>query len=124
MFAGCAIGPLSRPLTKETCVDGEWQEVGLRDGRNGTPESRDYQRFVKECAQFSSDLSGEKAAYRRGLEEGFVVYCHVKNAERIGEAGQRFHEMNCPAGERQALMQAYRRGQIRGDERGKSAAFK
>jgi hypothetical protein len=100
-------------MTKEECADTEWQEVGLRDGRSGTPRSQEYQHYLNQCSKLSASLDGEKSAYARGLEEGFVVYCHTLNAEQVGLLGNAFHEEYCQPGDRSALMHAYRKGLAR-----------
>jgi hypothetical protein len=113
---GCALQTASRlspgGFSAEQCQDIEWQETGLRDGRAGDPYSSEFTRLVEGCAPFGT-LESERAAYARGLEEGYVVYCHASNAERLGLAGEKFHETFCASGERESLIRAHKKGLAR-----------
>lgn len=114
LFSGCALSPhVAKEMSREECADTEWQEVGLHDGRSGTPHGAEFNRYVSECSKYSENLNSEKAAYARGLEEGYVVYCHKVNAEQMGVLGSVFHDEFCSQAERDSLVRAYHKGLAR-----------
>jgi hypothetical protein len=87
ILTGCAT------LSREDCERGDWQGVGLEDGRAGEPAGR-YEEHVKACSEFG--IRVDKRRYLEGRSQGLIDYCHIENAFQTGLNGHEYQHV-CPA---------------------------
>lgn len=88
-------------LSEDACRQGEWFEVGFRDGSNG--RSPDFmEQHAKACSRYG--VSVNQSIWEAGRQEGLKTYCTSFNAYREGEYGRRLKPV-CPV-EVQDLLEA------------------
>lgn len=64
--SGCAT------LNEDECQTADWQAIGYEDGASGEPSTR-MGSHREACARYG--ITPELRKYKRGYEEGLVVYC-------------------------------------------------
>jgi hypothetical protein len=74
-------------LSREECESGDWNKIGLQDGRDGRTDDR-YLLHAKACSLERSDAT--RSAYTAGREKGLAIYCTDVRGYREGALGQRY----------------------------------
>lgn len=101
VLAGC-----SAALTKDDCLLGNWEAVGLRDGRVGASTARIIERRA-ECKEYNVKI--DTKAYTEGYARGLIQYCTYETGYKIGSKGGKKRRV-CPAPFDEAYEKGYSRG--------------
>lgn len=101
LVAGCAT------LTEDECRQGNWQEIGQRDGANGRTADH-VSRHFKACEK--TGIKPDISLWEKGRQQGLPMYCTPARAYREGRDG---HDLSpvCPAADLRALAAANEKGQ-------------
>ncbi len=93
-------------LSEDDCREGNWTDIGVRDGANGrSPEFLDQHREA--CAKFG--IAVNPSEWEAGRQQGLKSYCTRSNVYREGAKGRRLRPV-CPAEAQDALELANDRG--------------
>ncbi|MGH1576769.1 DUF2799 domain-containing protein [Planktotalea sp.] len=99
-LAGCAT------LSEEECLNGNWQEIGLKDGANG--KTSDFiQSHAKACEKVG--VVPVQSLWEKGRQQGLPAYCVPQKAYSEGRRGRRLSAV-CPAEKIPELRAANDRG--------------
>ena len=98
---GCA------SLSKNECLNANWEDIGVRDGANGQPEEYLIQHS-KACAKVA--VVPDRGAWLHGREQGLERFCVPYRAYQIGEYGGGFDAGICRNYEPDRLISAYEQG--------------
>ena len=104
MFAslsGCA------SLSKNECLNANWEDIGIRDGADGRPEEYLIQHS-KACAKVA--VVPDRGAWTHGREKGLERFCVPYRAYQIGEYGGGFDAAICRQFDQDRLIAAYEHG--------------
>lgn len=85
-LSGCAT------YTTDACSSGDWNKIGLQDGRDGRTEDR-FNQHGKACTLDRSEES--RALYLAGRQKGLGIYCTTERGYREGALGQKYYGV-CP----------------------------
>jgi hypothetical protein len=88
LLAGCA------SMSQQQCRQGDWQGLGLADGRAGEPLER-MEQHRRACAEYAVVL--DERQYREGRSQGLREYCRWDNAFTTGLEGRRYQHVCPPA---------------------------
>ncbi|MYF37686.1 MAG: DUF2799 domain-containing protein [Gammaproteobacteria bacterium] len=83
-FAGCA------SLNKTLCLEGDWYEIGLRDGESGV-ESEQFDEYVDTCAKY--DVIPDVAKYSEGRTKGLEFFCTRSVGYSEGRQGREYRNV-------------------------------
>ena len=72
-------------ISEESCLNGNWEDIGFRDGERGKSRSR-LVDIAKTCGEFG--VRPDREAYIRGLELGLKRYCGPSTGFDHGRNGQ------------------------------------
>ncbi len=100
ILAACA------SLTKQQCLEGNWQQIGLADGINGYAPDR-LVAHAKSCRDVG--ITPDAKAWERGRVEGLKTYCQPASAYEVGRIGGAIGNV-CSASQRQAMQPAFDQG--------------
>lgn len=93
-------------ISKEECLNGNWEEIGFRDGTNG--RASDYiQQHAKACSK--TGVSPVQSIWEKGRQKGLPVYCVPAKAFSEGKKGNSLRPV-CPAAQFASLEAANARG--------------
>jgi hypothetical protein len=98
--SGCAT------LSEKQCKQGDWYDVGLRDGAEGYGGDR-LTKHTDACREYS--IIPNREAYEKGRGEGLKSYCAPDNAYRIGRSGG-YYRGGCPASLESAFLRKFEAG--------------
>jgi len=99
-LSGCAT------YSREECDSGNWDKIGVQDGRDGqSPEK--FTQHVKACKLDRSETS--RATYMAGRTKGLASFCTSARGYREGALGQRYLG-TCPASLEPQFQSGYRLG--------------
>ncbi|MBE9396465.1 DUF2799 domain-containing protein [Pontibacterium sp. N1Y112] len=87
-LVGCA------SLSKESCLEGDWFAIGLKDGSNGHKAERRFDHQAA-CTKHGVSAQLQVEEYLRGREEGLEEYCTPENAYDVGLRVE-YHHNVCP----------------------------
>jgi len=87
LFDGCA------SISREDCMRGAWQNLGLEDGKSGAT-SDTLGRYHKDCAKYGVQIND--AEYQEGRKKGLETYCRLPNAIDTGLQGKQYSRGVCP----------------------------
>jgi len=85
-LSGCAT------YTTDECASGDWNKIGLQDGRDGRTADR-FNRHGKACSLDRSEKS--RALYMAGRNKGLALYCTSERGYREAALGQKYYGV-CP----------------------------
>ncbi len=80
-------------LSQEECLVADWQLIGREDGAEGRGASY-IGNHRKACAEYG--VVPDLAQYKKGYDEGLVLYCDQYNGFKRGEQGADYNGA-CPA---------------------------
>jgi hypothetical protein len=100
-FSGCA------SLSKNECLNADWQDIGVRDGANGQPEEYLIQHSTA-CAKVG--VVPDRERWLAGREQGLERFCTPQRAYQIGEYGGSFDAGICRNHDQERLFDAYNKG--------------
>ena len=100
-MAGCA------SLSKDQCLNGNWQQIGFADGTRGLPPDQ-LNEHAKACSEYGVQANFEQ--YMLGRSRGLITYCQPQNAFNIGRAGHGENMAACPPNMQDAFLFEFRRG--------------
>jgi len=95
-------------LSKESCVAGNWYEIGLRDGSNGFSAERRFDH-EKACDKHGVPVQVQVDEYLKGREAGVRLYCTPENGYQLGLQIDYYRDV-CPADMKPAFVRAYNLG--------------
>lgn len=72
-------------ISEESCMSGNWEDIGFRDGEQGRSRSR-LVDIAETCGEYG--VSPDREAYIRGLELGLKRYCGPSTGFSHGRSGQ------------------------------------
>lgn len=81
MFSGCS------SLSKVQCLEGDWYEIGLRDGESGV-ESAQFNVYLDTCAKY--DVVPDFAKYSEGRWKGLESFCTLSMGYSVGREGKEY----------------------------------
>ncbi len=93
-------------LSKEECAQGDWYNIGLRDGQHGYNPNR-IADHAKACAEYGA--RPDNTTYNRGHGDGLKTYCTPENGYQVGVNGGTYNQV-CPANMANAFVKNYRTG--------------
>ncbi len=93
-------------LSKEECAQGDWYNIGLRDGQNGHSPNR-IADHAKACSEYGT--RPDNTVYNKGHAEGLKTYCTPENGYQVGLRGQTYYQV-CPANLSGSFQKKYRLG--------------
>lgn len=99
-LAGCAT------LSKEECLNGDWREIGQRDGQAGRTASFIAQH-AKACEK--TGVVPNQSLWEQGRQAGLPAYCTVSKVYAEGQAGRSLSPV-CLASQLPALQAAHDKG--------------
>ncbi len=76
----------------DECASGDWNKIGLQDGRDGRPQER-FIQHGKACSLDRSDES--RVRYMAGWNKGLASYCTAVRGYREAALGQKYYGV-CP----------------------------
>lgn len=85
-LSGCAT------YSTDECSSGDWNKIGLQDGRDGRTENR-FTQHGKACSLDRSEES--RARYMAGRQKGLAIYCTAVRGYREAALGQKYYGV-CP----------------------------
>ena len=100
-LGGCA------SLSKDECLNADWQNIGVRDGANGQPEEYLIQHSTA-CAKVG--VTPDRTRWLAGREQGLERFCTPQRAYQIGEYGGSFDAAICRNFDPERLFDAYNKG--------------
>lgn len=77
-------------LTKEQCLNGEWNRLGYQDGYLGRSHGY-FERHVKACQRVH--VLPDKKTWLDGHKKGARKYCEPENAYKEGLMGREYHNI-------------------------------
>lgn len=90
-------------VSKADCEAGDWETIGLRDGRAGEPESL-FASHAESCARY--ELPADKDGWMRGRERGLGEYCTPLSGFANGSAGREYQNV-CTGAAAGSFLDAY-----------------
>ena len=118
LITGCLLGCVST-LDRNECMEADWYEVGLIDGREGEPRSK-FQEHAKNCLNYNVHVGRE--AYYRGRDQGLRIYCTQDRGFELGRLGERYNPI-CPQDLEADFLAGYTKGQSQISSESKIAAL-
>ncbi|MDI3322811.1 DUF2799 domain-containing protein [Pontibacterium granulatum] len=101
-LVGCA------SISKDSCVAGNWYDIGLRDGANGFSAERRFEH-EKSCDKHGVPVQVQVDEYLKGREAGVRLYCTPANGYQLGLQIDYYQDV-CPADMKGAFVRAYNLG--------------
>ena len=98
---GCA------SLSKNECLNANWEDIGIRDGADGRPEEY-LIRHTTACAKVA--VTPDRESWFAGREQGLDRFCVPYRAYQLGEYGSSFDAGICRRYDQDRLVDAYERG--------------
>lgn len=100
LMSGCQV------MSEKECLNANWHQVGLQDGRNGEYIER-IDRIAEACGK--AKVTPDREQYFAGRREGLQDYCRPEHGFVIGKNGWDFHAV-CPSDSVDAFRSSYREG--------------
>jgi hypothetical protein len=100
-LGGCA------SLSKNECLNANWEDIGARDGANGQPQEY-LIRHTTACAKVN--VVPDRGAWTHGREKGLERYCQPHRMYNLGEYGSTFDAGICRDFDQERLVDAYEKG--------------
>jgi len=89
-----AAGTLSlsacKTVSEDTCMAGNWEAVGFKDGTNGKSAER-LSKIAESCHKYG--VSVDNLSYMTGYEAGLPKYCTFERGFERGESGSSYNEV-------------------------------
>ena len=82
-------------ISREDCMAGDWQAIGLRDGTAGVRPDIQFDRHQRQCAKV--DVTPDRTEWQRGYDLGLQRFCTPLSGLEQGQRGRINHNL-CPAG--------------------------
>ncbi|MCC5987375.1 MAG: DUF2799 domain-containing protein [Pararhodobacter sp.] len=101
LLAACA------SISREECLQGNWHDIGMRDGQAGHVAQSRFARHVDSCARV--DVAPDQTEWERGYRQGLQRYCTPQSGLREGRAGRAYRSV-CPASAEPRFMQGHSLG--------------
>lgn len=76
-------------ISEEQCLSGNWQELGYKDGSNGTNIDR-VDEYADVCSEHGVTVNAN--LYSTGYKQGIQTYCTDTQGFRAGENGSSFNK--------------------------------
>jgi hypothetical protein len=93
-------------LSKEECVNANWETIGFSDGHNGDERSR-IDAHREACAEYR--VQPDLTKYLQGYERGVRIYCEPQRGFKRGRMGNAATDV-CPEELRSTYLSAYADG--------------
>lgn len=93
-------------LSKEECINADWQSIGFEDGSRGYSSTR-IGSHRKACAKFN--VKPDFELYQQGYAEGARQFCRPKNGYALGLRGASYSVI-CPDDLVDPFVMAYNEG--------------
>lgn len=103
-LAGCATTP---KITAQQCTQGNWQDIGQRDGIQGRSGAY-FGRYIATCPNITATSPARKF-WETGRQAGLKTYCTELNAYKLGREGYDWQPV-CPVEGIGKLEDAYAEG--------------
>lgn len=100
LVASCAT------LSEEECLEGNWREIGQRDGMAGRTASY-IANHAKACEK--AGVVPNQSLWEQGRQAGLPAYCTPAKVYSEGRSGRSLSPV-CPSAQLPVLQQAYDRG--------------
>lgn len=86
------IGCSSATLSREDCLRGDWNAIGIQDGTMGKTLG-ELNLHKEACAEYG--VTPDSKPYADGRDKGLQEYCKLENAVTTGLSGQLYQSV-CP----------------------------
>lgn len=101
-LSGCAV------MNTQECIDANWYDIGIEQGRNGRTASADFLRpYYKACSK--ADVTPDAEAYEAGRAEGARYFCRAENGFDVGRQGRQYNGV-CDADLEAAFLAEFDKG--------------
>lgn len=77
-------------ISEDTCMAGNWEAVGYKDGANGKASSR-LEKVAEKCTKYGASV--DNRAYWAGYDRGVVSYCTFQRGFERGENGGAYNQV-------------------------------
>lgn len=104
LLTGCATTP---KITSQQCQQGNWQDIGERDGIQGRSGAY-FGQYVAACSNITPS-SPARQQWETGRQKGLGKYCTELNAYKLGREGYSWQPV-CPLEGIEKLEEAYSQG--------------
>lgn len=114
LVAACAVLASCASVSREECLAGDWQAIGLRDGAAGREGAAQFSRHQGACAKV--DVVPDQSAWARGYAEGIARYCTPTVGLEEGLAGRTYRGV-CPVATQARFLEGFNIGRAVHDQR-------
>lgn len=101
-FSGCTT------MSESECATADWHDIGIKDGRNGTPASY-MEKRRQDCTKDGFSL--DQKQYMAGRNTGILQYCTSENGRSEGLLGRPYLN-SCPANLEHDFLINYEAGKL------------
>ncbi len=77
-------------VSEETCLAGNWEAQGMKDGANGKSSDR-LSKIIEACQEYGTSV--DNRAYMVGYEQGLNRYCIYQRGYNAGENGNAYNQV-------------------------------
>ncbi|MGY6703446.1 DUF2799 domain-containing protein [Roseinatronobacter sp.] len=81
-------------ISREECLAGDWEAIGLRDGAAGARPDIQFDRHQRQCSKV--DVTPDRGQWQRGHDLGLQRFCTPLSGLEQGQRGRINHNL-CPA---------------------------
>ena len=85
-----AMSACSSVVSEETCLAGNWEAQGFKDGANGKSVNR-LSKIIETCQEYGTSVDDQ--AYWAGYEAGLPRYCTYQRGFETGERGSSYNQV-------------------------------
>ena len=109
IMAGAFSLSACKTVSEDTCMAGNWEAVGFKDGTNGKSSDR-LSKIAESCAKYG--VSVDNLSYMSGYEAGLPKYCTFQRGFERGESGSSYNQV-CSGDLAAEYAPGYEEGRVR-----------
>ncbi len=79
-----------KTVSEDTCLAGNWEAVGFKDGTKGKSANR-LSKIAEACTKFGTSVDNQ--AYLAGYDAGLPKYCTFQRGFERGEGGSSYNQI-------------------------------
>ena len=98
-----------KTVSEDTCLAGNWEAVGFKDGANGKSSNR-LSKIAEACTKYGTSVDNQ--SYIAGYEAGLPKYCTFQRGFERGESGSSYNQV-CSGELSAEYAPGYEEGRIR-----------
>lgn len=85
-----AMSSCASVVSEETCMGGNWEAQGMKDGAAGKSPDR-LSKIIEACQEYGTSVDNQ--AYMSGYEAGLPRYCTYQRGYSAGENGNSYNQV-------------------------------